>query len=86
MQDFILGATAMACWIAMIFFLRFWRDTGDPLFGMFAAAFFLLGLARFGLALSHNLPEGDTYLYWLRLAAYVIILIAIVDKNRHKTA
>jgi hypothetical protein len=86
MHDFLLGATAMACGVAMTYFLRFWRDTGDRLFGMFAAAFFLLGLSRFGLALSHDRPEGTTYLYWLRLAAYLIILFAIIDKNRQKAA
>jgi hypothetical protein len=79
MQDFILGATAMACWVASLFFLRFWRDSHDRLFGMFSAAFLLLGLTRFGLSLG---GEGETYRYWLRFAAYLIILIAIVDKNR----
>jgi Family of unknown function (DUF5985) len=84
MQDFIIGATAMACWAAMLFFLRFWRDTGDRLFAMFSGAFFLLGLTRLGLTISHDAAEGETYWYWVRLAAYVLILIAIVDKNRQK--
>jgi Family of unknown function (DUF5985) len=52
---------------------------------MFAIAFLLLGLSRFDLALMHDQPEGEAYLYWLRLAAYVMILIAIIDKNRYKT-
>jgi hypothetical protein len=52
------------------------------LFGMFSAAFLLLGLTRFLVALSHNLGEGQTHLYWLRLVAYLAILAAIVDKNR----
>ena len=82
MQDFLMGATAMGCWIAMLFFLRFWRESRDRLFGMFSAAFLLLGLSRFGLVLSHDPSEGDTFLYWLRLAAYLLILVAIVDKNR----
>jgi len=77
-----MGATAMGCWIAMLFFLRFWRESRDRLFGMFSAAFLLLGLSRFGLVLSHDPSEGDTFLYWLRLAAYLLILVAIVDKNR----
>jgi hypothetical protein len=82
MQEFIMGATAMGCFVAALFFLRFWRETGDRLFGMFSAAFLLLGLTRFGLTFSHDPNEGDTYLYWVRLAAYLIILVAIVDKNR----
>ena len=82
MHDFLLGAMATLCWIAMLFFLRFWRMTGDRLFVMFAAAFFLLGLTRLGLALANEPSEGETYLYWIRLVAFLIILAAIVDKNR----
>ena len=82
MQDFIMGATAMGSWTAMLFFLRFWRESGDRLFGMFSVSFLLLGLTRLGLAWSHDPSEGETYLYWMRLAAYLLILAAIVDKNR----
>ena len=82
MQDFVLGATAMACWVAALFFLRFWRESRDRLFGMFSAAFLLLGLTRFGLSVSHDPIEGETYLYWVRLAAYLLILVAIINKNR----
>jgi hypothetical protein len=85
MQDFIVGATAMACWTAMLFFLRFWRDTGDRLFAMFSGAFLLLGLSRLGLTIARDPAESETYLYWVRLAAYVLILIAIVDKNRESS-
>jgi hypothetical protein len=81
-QEFLMGATAMASWTAMLFFLRFWRESRDRLFAMFSAAFLLLGLTRIGLALAHDPSEGETYLYWLRLAAYLLILVAIVDKNR----
>jgi hypothetical protein len=82
MHDFLLGSMATLCWVAMLFFVRFWRMTGDRLFAMFAAAFFLLGLTRLGLSISHEPNEGETYLYWVRLVAFVIILAAIVDKNR----
>lgn len=82
MEHFIMGAIAMASCIVAAFFLRFWRDTGDRLFVMFAVSFLLLGLTRFGLAISHDASEGNTSWYWVRLAAFVTILIAIVDKNR----
>ncbi len=82
MQEFLMGAIAMASWIAALFFLRFWRESGDVLFGMFSAAFLLLGLTRLGLSLSHEPTEGQTYLYWTRLAAYLLILAAIANKNR----
>jgi uncharacterized membrane protein HdeD (DUF308 family) len=82
MEEFIMGAVAMGSSIAGLFFLRFWRDTGDRLFVMFAIAFLLLGVTRLGLALSHDSFEGETHWYWVRLSAFILILIAIVDKNR----
>ena len=84
MLQFLTGAAAMACWVAMLFFLRFWRESGDRLFVMFSVAFLLLGLTRLGLAVSFYPSDEHTYLYWVRLAAFVLILVAIIDKNRRK--
>jgi hypothetical protein len=42
----------------------------------------LLGITRLGLAVSNLEMEGLTHWYWVRLAAFVLILLAIVDKNR----
>jgi uncharacterized membrane protein len=68
--------------VAGLFFLRFWRETKDRLFGIFAAAFWLLAAQRLALALSDD-PNGDQLLlYGIRLLAFVLILIAIIDKNR----
>lgn len=77
-----MGAIAMASSIVALFFLRFWRETGDRLFAIFALAFLLLGVTRLGLALSPQELEGHTHWYWMRLAAFILILVAIVDKNR----
>jgi hypothetical protein len=82
MEEFLMGAIAMASAIAALFFLRFWRDTGDRLFAIFATAFLLLGFTRIGLALSTTQLEGQTHWYWVRLAAFLLILLAVVDKNR----
>jgi hypothetical protein len=64
-----------------MFFLRFWRRTHDRLFIAFAAAFVLLALNQ---ALAAFLGAGDEltpYTYVLRVLGFVLILIAIVDKN-----
>ncbi len=68
--------------IAGLFFLRFWRETRDRLFGIFAAAFWLLGLQRALLALMDHSSADRIWLYGIRLLAFVLILAAIVDKNR----
>jgi hypothetical protein len=81
-EEFLMGAIAMGSAAVALFFLRFWRQTGDRLFGMFALAFLLLGITRAGLAFSPQEIEGQTHWYWMRLAAFLLILVAIVDKNR----
>jgi hypothetical protein len=82
-EAFLMGTIAMACFVAGLFFLRFWRDTRDRLFVIFAMAFWLLGLTRLLLAWAANQSETQNhYLYWLRFAAFALILFAIVDKNR----
>jgi hypothetical protein len=82
MEELLMGAIAMASFVVALFLLRFWRDTGDRLFGIFSAAFVLLGATRVGLALSNVPVEDQTHWYWVRLAAFLLILVAIIDKNR----
>lgn len=82
MEEFMMGAIAMGSAIAALFFLRFWRETGDRLFVMFSISFLLLGITRVGLLLSPDATEGETHWYWVRLVAFLLILVAIVDKNR----
>jgi hypothetical protein len=76
------GAIVMGYVVAGVFFLRFWRETRDRLFLIFALAFFVLGVQRMGLALSTTPVEARTDLYLVRLFAFLMILLAIVDKNR----
>jgi hypothetical protein len=79
---FMGGAVAMASFTAGLFFLRFWKDTRDRLFAMFGVAFFVLGLNRVALSLTMEQDEARTVFYVVRLVAYLLILIAIIDKNR----
>lgn len=79
---FIFGAITMACWVAGLFFLRFWRKTGDRLFLIFAMAFWMLAAERIILVLINQEDEVRTFVYVIRLFAFVLILWAIFDKNR----
>ena len=85
MEAFLRGAIVMACAVAGMFFLRFWRQTHDRLFLIFALAFWLLGLARLAV---YKIPEGNethtVLVYSIRLVAFVLILAAIADKNRSR--
>lgn len=79
---FLTGLIVMGFWVAGLFFLRFWRETHDRLFLIFAASFWLLGLNRVGLVIIGELSEPHTFFFLIRLLAYVLIIVAIVDKNR----
>lgn len=82
MDQILRGAVAMGFWVAGLFFLRFWRQTRDRLFALFALAFFILSVNRAGLAISALRGETADYQYWIRLVAFLLILAAILDKNR----
>jgi hypothetical protein len=79
--DFLSGAVTLGFFVAAMFFLRFWRRTHDRLFLAFGAAFVLLALNQ---ALAAFFGAGDEltpYTYILRVLGFVLILLAIVDKN-----
>lgn len=84
MADFLNGANVMGTAVAALFFLRFWRQTGDRLFASFALAFALLGANWLALSLTSPDYELRPLLYLIRLAAFVLIIAAIIDKNRVK--
>lgn len=77
----IAGTIVMGYAVAGLFFLRFWRQTRDRLFLIFAISFWLLGAQRLALALTAQMVEAHTGLYLVRLFAFLLILVAIVDKN-----
>jgi hypothetical protein len=82
LSQLISGALVMGYFVAGLYFLRFWRDTRDRLFGIFAAAFWLLAAQRAALALTTDANGEQVALYAIRLLAFVLILAAIIDKNR----
>ncbi len=82
MIDFLAGANALACAVIALFFLRFWRETADRLFAIFALSFGLFAVNRVALAVLEDVHEGRTVVYLLRLAAFALIAYAIVDKSR----
>lgn len=82
LNQLISGAILMGYAVAGLFFWRFWVGTRDRFFAILALSFWLLGLQRLLVALTTQIFEDQVYLYTIRLLAYVLILIAIADKNR----
>ena len=83
MQQFILGILVMASLIIGLFFLRFWRKSRDRLFAFFAGTFWLLGINWLVLVF-YRWDEPTRGLYVIRLVAFLLLLIGIIDKNRAK--
>lgn len=72
-----------------VFFLKFWRASKDRFFLFFCLACWLLSLERValffvegGYSANPVADEPRTWVYIFRMFAYVLILWAVIDKNR----
>ena len=81
MIDFLSGAVTLAYILASTYFVHFWRRTADRLFLAFALAFALLALNQLAVFVMGVDDERYNYAYVLRVLGFVLILLAIVDKN-----
>lgn len=82
MKQFSWGMLAMASLLAGLFFLRYWKVTGDRLFAFFATAFAMLATNYVVLATVDPAFEARHLIYLIRLAGFLLIIVGIVDKNR----
>jgi hypothetical protein len=78
---FRTGAVTIAYLVAALFFLKFWRRTRDSLFAAFAAAFVLLAANQAAPALFGIPDEALGGVYLLKLAGFLLIILAILRKN-----
>lgn len=76
------GCIATLALIAGLFFLSFWRSTGDRFFLFFVASFWIEAVNRLLMGLMSRGGEDSPVHYGIRLASYLLILIAIWEKNR----
>ena len=81
LTSFLSGLIAMGFSVGGLFFLRFWRRTRDPLFLAFAAAFWMLALNQALATLLHITREELSWIYLLRLIAFLLIIAAVLHKN-----
>jgi Family of unknown function (DUF5985) len=81
-KQFCWGMLTMASLVASLFFLRYWRVSGDRLFGFFATAFAMLAVNWLALTAIAPTFEARHLIYLVRLAAFIVIIVGIVDKNR----
>lgn len=81
LSSVLMGAVAMASFVATLFFLRFWRQTQDILFLLFSLAFAVDAVMRVVLGLSAVSSETEPLIYLTRLITFGLIAAAIIRKN-----
>jgi hypothetical protein len=81
---FLAGSLAMACFVIGLVFLKYWRVSRDPFFIWFAAAFWVFMVGWTLKLVGPDYAEHTHYLYMPRLLGFLLILAAIVIKNRRR--
>ena len=79
--DFLAGAVTMGFFVCGLFFWQSRTRTRDALFLWFAIAFWLLAFGQALLALTGIPVEERSWIYLIRLAAFLLIIFAILRKN-----
>ncbi|MGA8708733.1 MAG: DUF5985 family protein [Steroidobacteraceae bacterium] len=82
MRQFVWGMLTTETAVAALFFVRFWRLSGDRLFAYFALAFAVMAINWIGLSTVDPAFELRHYVFLFRLLAFIVIIVGIVDKNR----
>ena len=81
-EGFLLGVIVTASLTAAGFFWRFYRQTRDRLFLAFSAAFLIESINRMAFLVIENPSEGRPGIYLVRLVTFLLLLGAIIAKNR----
>ena len=84
MIEFLSGMTSAGALGVGLFFLRLWRETRDRFFALFGLAFWVMACNWFLLIWVDPADEHRHYFYLIRLAAFLLIIAAIADKNRER--
>ena len=79
--EFTAGMLTAGYLVAGLFFAKFWRRTRDGLFLAFALAFALMAANQAAPVIFGIPDEAVGGVYLLRLAAFLLIIGAILKKN-----
>lgn len=82
MSAFLQGATFLGSLAVAVVFLRFYRQSREPLFGVFAAAFAVFAVNRVVLAvLDENDEDRRLWVYASRALVFAMIAGAVLHQN-----
>lgn len=80
-DQMLIGAIAVLNLVIMMYFLKFWKDTKDVFFILFAASFLIECVNRALYGLNADPFESNVEYYLVRMLAYLCIFAAIMLKN-----
>jgi hypothetical protein len=88
--SFLSGIYMISFAASSLFFLKFYKSTGERLFKYFSFACFMLAVERIALFFIENpfpsiptpVSESESWVYFFRLIGFLVIVYAIVEKNR----
>lgn len=85
---FLSGITVVTFLASGVFFLKFYRASRDPFYLFFCLACWLLSIERIAILMvigpAKTSGETSPWVYLIRLIAFLLIMIAIVNKNRNQ--
>jgi hypothetical protein len=79
---FLAGMLVMGALVIGLHFLKFWRLSKDRFFIWFAVAFWTFGLGWIIRVVVPGVSDYDHWGYVPRLLGFLMIIGAILDKNR----
>jgi hypothetical protein len=87
--SYLAGIATATFFASSLYFFKFWRASRDSFFYWFAIASALLGAERVLLLwlLPHNgieqrPPEAQAWVYIARMLAYILLMWAVIQRNR----
>lgn len=91
---FFSGMTMATFAASGLFFIKFWRASGDRFFLHFSIACWLISIERIVAVFNQetlapirtSLESAATWVYVIRLLAFLLIFIAVMTKNRANKA
>jgi hypothetical protein len=81
---FVNGVIAAGYLVGALFFARFWRRTGESVFGWFCLAFVVLALQPTLQSLLTLPTEDAGALFLIRLGGFLLITVGIFAANRSR--
>lgn len=81
LRSMLIGAVSVTSLLIALFFLRFWYRTHDRFFLLFSLAFAIYSISQFTLGVA-DISEFEPFYYLPRLLTFLLIVLAILDKNR----